>query len=194
MGPVRNRARRALAILLLVIIAADANRTGHAGDAGMSDQWNIMVVPARQTVYSSLARERFEKNCASCHSKDGRAQTPVARQRHVRDLSESKLADEAIIEQVLRGTHVKIVDFRMPPFNEKLSRAEIESLIPVVKAFRPVSSEEENSVEANPRLAGIMDFPNRNRAFLEKVARCSCSRQSPPKVPAFSSGRRLSSA
>lgn len=165
-------ARRHLAgaIALLVIIAANAGCIVFASDAASDGQWNVMVVPSCQTVFSGEAKERFNRNCASCHSKDGRAQTPIARQRHVRNLSECKLADDAIIEQILRGTHDKVVDFRMPPFDEKLTGAEAESLVPVVKSFRPVASNESSNFAAHPRLAGIMDFPYRKFAFLEQVA------------------------
>ncbi len=148
---------------------AGAGRKNHACESTAVGQWNIMVVPARQTVYSACARERFEKHCASCHSKDGRAQTPVARQRHVRDLSESTLTDEEIIAQILLGTHGKVVDFRMPPFSEKLGRASIEELVPVVKAFRPASPNQTPQAATSPRLAGIVNFPNRKAAILEKV-------------------------
>jgi mono/diheme cytochrome c family protein len=119
--------------------------------------WNIRVVPSRQTAYSGGARELFNKNCASCHSQDGRAQTPIARQRHVRDLSGSRLTDDVIIEQILEGTHNKANTFKMPPFKEKLSRAEIESLVPVVKAFRPAPRKQTDQADGRPRLAGMVN-------------------------------------
>lgn len=163
--------RGAIAATLFVIVAASANPTAHASDAVGAGQWNIMVVPSRQTAFSGEAKERFNKNCASCHSKDGRAQTPIARQRHVQDLSECKLADDKIVEQILEGTHNKANTFKMPPFKEKLTRAEVEALVPLVKAFRPVppTGTEGNHVTDSPRLAGIINFPGRKYAVLEKV-------------------------
>lgn len=130
-----------------------------------------MVVPGNPTVFSRQARDLFEKHCASCHSKDGRAQTAIARQRNVRDLSESRLIEGVIVEQILEGTRNKANTFKMPPFKEKLSRAEIASLVPMVKAFRPASPEQENHAEASPRLAGIITFPNQKFAIIEKLAR-----------------------
>ena len=170
-GSMRQRWGCAVTAPLLVIMAVGVGLPLHASEASVAGQWNIMVVPARQTAYSGYARERFEKYCASCHSKDGRAQTPVARQRGVRDLSESTLSDEEIIEQILHGTHGKEVDFRMPSFRERLGRTSIEELVPVVKAFRPVLPHQEHPVAASPRLAGIINFPSRKAAVLEKVAR-----------------------
>jgi mono/diheme cytochrome c family protein len=98
-----------------------------------------MVVPSCQTVFSEDARERFNRYCAGCHSKDGRAQTPIARQRHVGDLSECRLNDEDIVKQILGGTRDKINTFKMPSFAEKLSRTEAETLVPLVKSFRPAA-------------------------------------------------------
>jgi mono/diheme cytochrome c family protein len=169
-GCLRQRLSCAVVAFALVVLAAGMGRTLYAGEATAAGQWNIMVVPARLTAYSGEARLRFEKNCASCHSKDGRAQTPVARQNGVRDLSESTLTDEQIIEQILQGTHGKVVDFKMPPFKEKLTRAEVDALVPVIKAFRPVTPNQSIAAVANPQLAGIIDFPGRKAAVLEKVA------------------------
>jgi len=161
-------------VRLAAVIAASEYPTVQGAESPPAAQWNIMVVPANQTAFSGEARERFEKNCASCHSKDGRAQTPVARQRHVQDLSECTLPDDKIVQQILQGTHGKTVDFKMPPFNEKLSRAEVESLVPLVKAFRPVppSPSEPNpgNVQSdNPRLVGIVSLAWCRYAVLEKA-------------------------
>ncbi|MBI3850929.1 MAG: c-type cytochrome [Verrucomicrobia bacterium] len=157
---------------LLIIMAVVTGRSLHASDAAPAAQWNIMVVPSRQTAFSGGAKEMFNKNCAPCHSKDGRAQTPVARQRHVQDLSECKLEDDKIIEQILEGTHNKTNTFKMPPFKEKLTRAEVESLVPLVRAFRPLPlplpnkrSDDDQSV--GPRLVGIINLDWCGYAVLE---------------------------
>src|SRR6266705_5343979 len=160
------------AVVVLVITAIFSYLTTYANEASTEDQWNIMVVPSRQTVYSVNARAFFNQNCARCHSKDGRAQTPVARQRHVQDLSECGLEEDAIVEQILEGTHNKTNNFRMPPFKEKLTLAEIKSLVPLVRAFRPlplppVDSRSVGDKSVNPRLAGIINVDWRAMAVLE---------------------------
>jgi mono/diheme cytochrome c family protein len=155
-------------IRLVAVMVASGQPTVRASDTTTGGQWNIMVVPGNQTAFSGRARELFDKNCASCHSKDGRAQTPIARQRHVQDLSECKLADDGIVEQILEGTHNKPNSFRMPSFKEKLTTAEVASLVPLVKAFRPLPqslSGGEKSV--NPRLVGIINLDWRGYAVLE---------------------------
>ena len=82
------------------------------------------------------AGELFLKVCAPCHSKDGTAQTPAARKLGVKDLSQSKLTDTQIIEQIREGKQPSKSESKMPAFKEKLSPQEIESLVAVVKQFR----------------------------------------------------------
>jgi len=81
-------------------------------------------------------KELFVKHCASCHGKDGKAQTPVARKLGVKDLSLSRVADGEIERQITEGRKDDRGNPKMPPFKGKLSAEEIASLIPVVKGFR----------------------------------------------------------
>ena len=78
----------------------------------------------------------FVKACAPCHSKDGKAQTPAAKQLGVKDLSLSKLAEEQIIVQIREGKQPQQKQSKMPAFKEKLTTEEIASLVAVVKRFR----------------------------------------------------------
>lgn len=80
--------------------------------------------------------EVFLKTCAPCHSKDGKAQTPAAKKLGVKDLSESKLTDEQIVQQILEGKLDPKKESKMPAFKEKLSKAEIDALVLAVKSFR----------------------------------------------------------
>jgi mono/diheme cytochrome c family protein len=91
---------------------------------------------AEETKPASPAKELFVKNCAVCHSQDGTAQTPVAKKLGVKDLSQSKLTEAQIVQQILEGRQENKSASKMPAFGEKLSRPEIESLVPVVKEFR----------------------------------------------------------
>lgn len=81
-------------------------------------------------------QELFAKHCASCHGKDGKAQSPAARKLGVKDLSQSKVTDGEIEKQVTEGKKDDRGNSKMPPFKEKLSAEEIKSLIVVVKGFR----------------------------------------------------------
>ena len=148
--------RLVIVVLLTVAALAVGHLTAQANDYTSDDQWNIMVIPGNQTVFSGKAKEMFNNSCARCHSEDGRAQTAVARQRHVQDLSECTLPDDEIIRQILEGTHTKTNSFKMPPFKGKFTHEEVESLVPLVKAFRPMPTPEA-SIVATPRLVGIIN-------------------------------------
>jgi mono/diheme cytochrome c family protein len=88
------------------------------------------------------AKELFAKNCAVCHGADGTAQTPLAKRLGVKDLSQSKLTDAQIKQQISEGRQENQSASKMPAFKEKLTRQEIESLVPVVKDFRGANSQE----------------------------------------------------
>lgn len=101
----------------------------------------------------SAPKELFVKACAPCHSKDGTAQTPAARKLGVKDLSQSKLTDVQIIQQIVEGGQENQTASKMSAFKEKLTRQEIESLVPVVKEFRKSKREgnETNLQTAGPK-------------------------------------------
>jgi mono/diheme cytochrome c family protein len=100
-----------------------------------------MAAGAEEPKSASAARELFVKSCAVCHSADGTAQTSVAKKLGVKDLSQSKLSDAQIIQQVSEGRQENQSATKMPAFKERLSRGEIESLVPVVKDFRKENSQ-----------------------------------------------------
>ncbi len=77
----------------------------------------------------------FLKSCAPCHSADGTAQTPAARKLGVKNLALSKLTDAQILQQIREGSQ-KEGAAKMPAFKDKLSTAEMDSLVPLVKGFR----------------------------------------------------------
>jgi len=78
----------------------------------------------------------FNKECASCHGKDGKARTPVGRKLGAKDLRESKTSDAEIEKQILEGKKAKDGGYTMPAFKEKLDPDEIKALISFVKKFR----------------------------------------------------------
>jgi len=95
----------------------------------------VATVRAEQTNQAS-ARELFVKNCAVCHSQDGTARTPFAKKLGVKDLSQSKLTEAQIVQQILDGRQEGQGASKMPAFKDKLSREEIASLVTTVKEFR----------------------------------------------------------
>jgi len=89
-----------------------------------------------QTAFADDANDLFLKTCASCHGRDGKAQTPAAKKLGVKDLSQSTLTDAQIVQQITEGKQAGQDSSKMPAFNEKLTPEEIQSLVPVVKTFR----------------------------------------------------------
>ena len=89
-----------------------------------------------QTAFAGDSSELFVKICASCHGKDGKAQTPAAKKLGVKDLSLSKLTDAQIVQQIMEGKQASGNSAKMPAFKEKITPEEIQSLVPVVKEFR----------------------------------------------------------
>lgn len=80
--------------------------------------------------------ELFIKNCASCHGKDGKAQTPIARKLGVKDLTQSKLTEAEIEKQIVEGKRDDHGKEKMPSFKSKLSADEVKALVKTVKDLR----------------------------------------------------------
>jgi mono/diheme cytochrome c family protein len=77
----------------------------------------------------------YAKNCATCHGKDGRADTFKSRRRHhARDLTDarwqSEVSDERILESIKEGRG------RMPAFKGKLTAEQITSLLSYVRGLK----------------------------------------------------------
>jgi cytochrome c6 len=77
----------------------------------------------------------YSKNCATCHGKDGRADTFKSRHRyHARDLTDagwqSQASDERILDSIRQGRG------RMPAFKGKLSDEQITSLLSYVRGLK----------------------------------------------------------
>lgn len=97
---------------------------------------NAAAEEARPAPDEQLAAGKvlFEKNCASCHGKDGRAKTLRAKFNKARDLTEAQwqegTSDEAILETIKAGRG------KMPPFGAKFQEAQFDSLLRYVRGFK----------------------------------------------------------
>ena len=87
------------------------------------------------TVSARTAAQLYSKNCASCHGKDGRAKTFKAKFNHARNLTEpgwqEAVSDERIFNSITNGRGKK-----MPAFGKKITEAEINSLVLLVRGLR----------------------------------------------------------
>jgi mono/diheme cytochrome c family protein len=76
----------------------------------------------------------FDKNCARCHGKDGRAKTHRGRLYGARNLTDpdwqAQATDARIIGAIKKGPEA------MPSFEKKLSEAEIASLAAYVRTLK----------------------------------------------------------
>jgi mono/diheme cytochrome c family protein len=77
----------------------------------------------------------FNGKCATCHGKDGRAKTFKAKFNGARNLADAdwqeSVTDERIFNSIANGRGKK-----MPAFSQKLSQAEIESLVTHVRGLK----------------------------------------------------------
>ena len=75
----------------------------------------------------------FNRQCAQCHGRDGRAKTRRGRQTHTRDITngewQNDISDERIFNSISRGKG------KMPAF-KKLSDAQIDALVAYVRRLR----------------------------------------------------------
>jgi cytochrome c oxidase subunit 2 len=74
----------------------------------------------------------FDANCAKCHGPDGSGNTTVGKAVGAKDLGSAeakKLTDAEIRTQIEQGKN------NMPPFGGTLNKAQIDSLIPIVRGF-----------------------------------------------------------
>jgi mono/diheme cytochrome c family protein len=76
----------------------------------------------------------YSKHCASCHGSDGRSKTSKGKRNRARNLTEpgwqEAVSDERIFNSIANGRG------KMPAFSKKMSEAEIDSLVLVVRGMR----------------------------------------------------------
>jgi len=80
----------------------------------------------------SDGQKLFDTNCAKCHGPDGSGNTVIGKAVGAKDLGSAeakKLTDAEIHTQIEQGKG------NMPPFGGTLNKAQIDSLIPIVRAF-----------------------------------------------------------
>lgn len=80
----------------------------------------------------SEGQKLYDTNCAKCHGPDGSGSTVVGKAVGAKDLASpeaKKLTDAEIHTQIDQGKG------NMPPFGGTLNKAQIDSLIPIVRQF-----------------------------------------------------------
>lgn len=80
--------------------------------------------------------ELFNKTCAPCHGKDGKANTPAGKKAGAKDLSISKRTAVEIEKQIIEGKADNKGSIKMPAFAGKITPDEIKGLTEYVLSFR----------------------------------------------------------
>lgn len=83
--------------------------------------------------------ETWNKDCAACHGKDGKAQTMMGRKLGMKDLTDAKvqaaLTDDQAIKDIKEGV-TENGQAKMKPFADKLSDDEVKALVAHVRSFK----------------------------------------------------------
>ena len=91
----------------------------------------FLVLPGVASAQSD-GQKLYDTNCAKCHGPDGSGNTTVGKAVGAKDLRAAeakKLTDAEIYTQIDQGKN------NMPPFGGTLNKAQIDSLIPIVREF-----------------------------------------------------------
>jgi mono/diheme cytochrome c family protein len=91
----------------------------------------------RPAVAQSDGQKLYDTNCAKCHGPDGSGGTAVGKAVGAKDLRSAeakKLTDAEIFTQIDQGKG------NMPPFSGTLNKAQINSLIPILREFSKKAS------------------------------------------------------
>ena len=85
-------------------------------------------------------KENWEKNCASCHGKDGKGETKAGRKADVKNLADAtyqaSFTDEQMFKQIKEGLKDKNGKEKMKAFADKLSDEEIKALVAFVRGLK----------------------------------------------------------
>lgn len=80
------------------------------------------------------ASSLYDKKCADCHGKDGRARSFRGKHTKARDLTDAQWQEQVTDERVYNS--ISNGKGKMPAFSKKLSEADINSLVTFVRGLR----------------------------------------------------------
>ena len=91
----------------------------------------LFTIPHLASAQSD-GQKLYDTNCAKCHGPDGSGSTVIGKAVGAKDLRSAeakKLTDAEIFTQIDQGKG------NMPPFGGTLNKAQINSLIPIIREF-----------------------------------------------------------
>jgi len=96
----------------------------------------LTLLTLASTSAASPTEDLFNRTCAPCHGKDGKANTPAGKKAGAKDLSISKTTSPEIEKQITEGKADAKGSIKMPAFAGKIAPDEIKALTDYVLAFR----------------------------------------------------------
>jgi len=91
----------------------------------------VAALAAANTLRAADGKELWEKNCASCHGKDGKGDTKMGKKAGVKDYSDAKNQAEVSDEKVLKAIKEGVKDGdkeKMKSFAEKVNDDEAKAI------------------------------------------------------------------
>ena len=99
-----------------------------------------LLIAVVMTARGADVKEAWEKNCASCHGKDGKGETKAGKKAGVKDLTDGAyqgtFTDEKMVKQIKEGLKDKNGKEQMKPFADKLTDDEIKNIVAYVRALK----------------------------------------------------------
>lgn len=118
-----NRAPRRFWLFIFTVAAA----------AGLS---LFTVLGAGNTNEAAVADAAtiYNRQCVSCHGRDGRGRTRKGRQNHARDMTSASWQDDVSDERLFNS--INNGRGKMPAFRKKISENDIDALVAYVRRMR----------------------------------------------------------
>ena len=99
----------------------------------------LLLALAGGTTRAADTRELWDKNCASCHGKDGRGDTKMGKKAEVKDYTDPKFQAEYKEDKGIKTIKEGLMENgkeRMKPYADKFTDDEIKALAAYVRTFK----------------------------------------------------------
>jgi len=90
-------------------------------------------------VSAADVQENWDKNCASCHGKEGKGDTKMGQKFGLKDYTDAKVQASFTDEQMFKAIKEGVKEdgkTKMKPFGDKFSDEEIKALVAQVRSFK----------------------------------------------------------
>ncbi|HEX6190278.1 MAG TPA: cytochrome c [Pyrinomonadaceae bacterium] len=118
-----NRALRRFLLFFFTVAAA----------AGLS-LFTVLGAGNTNEAAAADAGTIYNRQCRSCHGRDGRGRTRRGRQTHARDMTDASWQDDVTDERLFNS--ISNGRGKMPAFRKKISENDIDALVAYVRRLR----------------------------------------------------------